>query len=170
MMWLADDILLARLLAEHQKHLILKERYMRVRTGFILATTATATFAVMAQAAPAAISGRWVTKEKDAVIEIAPCGAAMCGRIAKYLKTPPNGVDQKDINNPDKALRTRKILGISVLQNLKPVDKEWKGTIYDPRNGKSYRSVVFLAKNGTLTVKGCLGPICQSQIWTKSNQ
>jgi uncharacterized protein (DUF2147 family) len=143
---------------------------MRVRTRFALASMAAATLATMAYAAPASITGRWVTKEKDAVIEISPCGAAMCGRIAKYLKTPPNGADQKDVNNPDKSLRTRKILGISILQNLKGKEKDWHGTIYDPRNGKSYRSVVFLAKNGTLTVKGCLGPLCQSQTWTKSNQ
>jgi uncharacterized protein (DUF2147 family) len=143
---------------------------MRVRTGFALVTITAASLAVAAYAAPASISGRWVTVEKDAVVEISPCGAAMCGRIAKYLKTPPNGVDQKDVNNPDKSLRTRKIMGITILQNLKAKEKEWHGKIYDPRNGKSYRSVVFLTKNGTLTVKGCLGPICQSQTWTKSNQ
>jgi uncharacterized protein (DUF2147 family) len=129
-----------------------------------------AALATAAYAAPASINGRWMTKDKDAIIEISSCGAAVCGKIVKYLKTPPNGVDQKDVNNPDKSLRGRKILGINILQNLKAADKEWKGNIYDPRNGKTYRSVVFLTKNGTLTVKGCLGPICQSQTWTKSNQ
>jgi uncharacterized protein (DUF2147 family) len=118
----------------------------------------------------ASINGRWLTKERDSVIEIGPCGASVCGRIAKFLKAPPKGNDQRDVNNPDAKLRTRKIMGMAILLNLKPKGKEWHGTIYDPRNGKSYRSVVFLTKNGTLTVKGCYGPICQSQSWAKSNQ
>jgi uncharacterized protein (DUF2147 family) len=121
-------------------------------------------------ATAASITGRWVTKDRDAVVEITPCGANVCGRIAKFLVTPPKGVDQRDVNNSDPKLRSRKILGMMILQNLKEAGKEWKGTIYDPRSGKSYRSVVFLTKNGTLTVKGCFGPICQSQSWAKSNQ
>jgi uncharacterized protein (DUF2147 family) len=135
----------------------------------ILATTIVSAIigiAVAANAAAASIKGRWVTKEKDSVVEISACGAAMCGRVSKFLKTPPGGVDQKDTKNPDKNLRSRKILGIAVLHSLKADGDKWRGTIYDPRNGKSYRSVVYLQKNGNLHVQGCVGPICQSQIWT----
>jgi uncharacterized protein (DUF2147 family) len=135
----------------------------------IIATATVSTIigiAVAAHASAASIKGRWATKEKDSVVEISACGAAMCGRVVKFLKTPPGGVDQKDVKNPDKNLRTRKILGIAVLHSLKADGDKWRGTIYDPRNGKSYRSVVYLQKNGNLNVQGCLGPICQSQIWT----
>lgn len=138
----------------------------------ILATTTVSAIigiAVAANAAAASIKGRWVTKEKDSVVEISACGAAMCGRVSKFLKTPPGGVDQKDTNNPDKNLRSRKILGIAVLHSLKADGDKWRGTIYDPRNGKSYRSVVYLQKNGNLHVQGCVGPICQSQIWTPAS-
>jgi uncharacterized protein (DUF2147 family) len=139
-----------------------------MRIAIVTATTLTAIIgiAVAANAAAASIKGRWTTKEKDSVVEISACGTAMCGRVSKFLKTPPGGVDQKDTKNPNKDLRNRKILGIAVLHSLKADDKEWRGTIYDPRNGKSYRSVVYLQKNGNLNVKGCLGPICQSQVWT----
>jgi uncharacterized protein (DUF2147 family) len=144
-------------------------------TRTIIGTAAAgAVFILLASAAYAAtaasITGRWITKDRDAVVEITPCGANVCGRIAKFLVAPPKGVDQRDVNNSDPKLRTRKIMGMMILQNLKEAGKEWKGTIYDPRSGKSYRSVVFLTKNGTLTVKGCFGPICQSQSWAKSNQ
>jgi uncharacterized protein (DUF2147 family) len=138
----------------------------------ILATTIVSAIigiAVAANAAAASIKGRWVTKEKDSVVEISACGAAMCGRVSKFLKTPPGGVDQKDTKNPDKSLRSRKILGIAVLHSLKADGDKWRGTIYDPRNGKSYRSVVYLQKNGNLHVQGCVGPICQSQIWTPAS-
>jgi uncharacterized protein (DUF2147 family) len=132
----------------------------------VTAMTAMIGIAVAANAAAASIRGRWTTKEKDSVVEISACGTAMCGRVAKFLKTPPGGVDQKDTNNPNKDLRTRKILGIAVLHSLKADGEKWRGTIYDPRNGKSYRSVVYLQKNGNLHVQGCVGPICQSQVWT----
>jgi uncharacterized protein (DUF2147 family) len=121
-----------------------------------------------AYAAPASIKGNWVTKEKDAIISIAPCGAALCGTIAKYLKTPPKGNDQRDENNPDASKRSRKLLGSNVLINFVPAGDQYKGTIYDARNGKSYRSVVYKGTSGNLVVKGCLGPFCQSQTWTPS--
>ncbi len=120
--------------------------------------------------AAAAINGRWLTQDRDAIVEVGPCGTTICGRIAKFLVRPPQGNDQKDDNNPDPKMRSRKLLGMSVFYGMKAVGNEWKGTIYDPKSGKSYRSVVFLAKNGTLKVKGCVGPICQGQNWTKSNQ
>jgi uncharacterized protein (DUF2147 family) len=131
--------------------------------GFGIALAACA--ATAAIAAPAAITGNWITKDKDAIIKIAPCGAALCGTISKYLVTPPNGIDQRDDNNPDKSLRNRKLLGSAVLINFIADRDQWKGKIYDARNGKTYRSVVYKGKSGHLVVKGCIGPFCQSQTW-----
>ncbi len=122
-----------------------------------------------ALAAPVSISGNWLTKEKDAVIKIAPCGAAMCGTLSKYLVIPPKGADQRDDNNPDKNLRTRKLLGSNVLINFTADGNQWKGKIYDARNGKTYRSIVYKGKTGNLIVKGCIGPFCQSQTWTSAS-
>lgn len=120
-------------------------------------------------AAPVSISGNWLTKEKDAVIKIAPCGAAMCGTLSKYLVIPPKGADQRDDNNPDKSLRSRKLLGSNVLINFTADGDQWKGKIYDARNGKTYRSIVYKGKSGNLIVKGCIGPFCQSQTWTSAS-
>jgi uncharacterized protein (DUF2147 family) len=121
--------------------------------------------AVPALAAPASINGNWITKDKDAIVKIAPCGTALCGTITKYLVTPPNGIDQKDTKNPDKSKRDRKLLGSAVLINFVPDGNQFKGTIYDARNGKSYRSVVYKGESGNLVVKGCIGPFCQTQNW-----
>jgi uncharacterized protein (DUF2147 family) len=142
-----------------------EERKMRALIASAAGLTAIVTITVAVHAA-ASINGRWTTKDKDAVIEFGPCGATVCGKIAKYLKTPPNGVDQKDVNNPNKALRTRKLLGSAIIYGLKADGGKWRGTIYDPRNGKSYRSVVYKQANGNLSVEGCVGPICQKQVWT----
>lgn len=116
--------------------------------------------------AAAPVTGRWVTQSKDGVVEIYECGATICGKLAKFLVTPPNGLGQKDINNPDKALRNRTLLGMNILTGFKADGNEWKGKIYDPKSGKTYRSVVYKGKSGNLVVKGCIGPFCQAQTWT----
>lgn len=130
---------------------------------FGVLTIATAT---MAFAAPASITGNWVTKDKDAIVKIAPCGNQLCGTISKYLVTPPGGIGQKDIHNPDVKLRGRTLLGMAVLTGFTANGNQWKGQIYDPKTGKSYRSVVYKGTSGNLIVKGCIGPFCQSQSWS----
>ena len=44
-------------------------------------------------------------------------------------------------------------------------DDVWRGQIYDPKSGKTYRSVVRRNANGTLKVEGCVGPFCKTQTW-----
>ena len=112
------------------------------------------------------ITGRWVTQSKDGVVEVYPCGEHICGKLSKFLVNPPAGPGAKDINNPDKALRNRTILGMNVLTGFKAAGDEWKGQIYDPKSGKTYRSIVYKGKSGNLVVKGCIGPFCQAQTWT----
>lgn len=116
--------------------------------------------------AAAPITGRWVTQSKDGVVEVYPCGDKLCGKLAKFLVNPPAGPGAKDVNNPDKSLRGRTILGMNVLTGFKAVGDEWKGQIYDPKSGKTYRSIVYKGKSGNLVVKGCIGPFCQAQTWT----
>lgn len=114
------------------------------------------------------ITGRWITEEKDAVIQIGSCGASLCGKIAKFLVAPPQGVNQRDVNNSDPAKRSRKLLGMSVLTGFSEESDLWRGEIYDPKSGKSYRSVIRRKSANVLEVKGCVGPFCQTQIWRKA--
>jgi uncharacterized protein (DUF2147 family) len=133
----------------------------RLKTFAIVATIG---LAVPTQAA-APVTGRWVTQSKDGVVEIYECGASICGKIAKFLVMPPAGAGAKDLNNPNKTLRSRTILGMNILTGFKEAGNEWKGQIYDPKSGKTYRSVVYKGKSGNLVVKGCIGPFCQAQSW-----
>lgn len=116
--------------------------------------------------AAAPVTGQWITQSKDGVVEIYECGATICGKIAKFLVNPPAGPGAKDLNNPNKALRGRTILGMNILTGFKEAGNEWKGQIYDPKSGKTYRSIVYKGKSGNLVVKGCIGPFCQAQTWT----
>lgn len=114
------------------------------------------------------INGKWITEEGDAIVKIGKCGNSVCGRIHKYLVTPPNGVDQRDVHNPDKKLRSRKLLGAAILTGFKPDGEIWRGRIYDPKTGKSYRSEISLQSPSRLKVKGCIAFICQGQNWTRA--
>lgn len=118
--------------------------------------------------APSSIGGRWLTAEGKAVVEIAPCadrsGPALCGRIAQVLKPRPGG-PPTDINNPDPALRGRPMAGLVILTEFRPDDDRWRGRIYDPESGRTYRAE--LTRDGRLlSVKGCWGPFCRTQSWT----
>lgn len=118
-------------------------------------------------AAAEPISGSWVTATRDGVVRIAPCGKSLCGTLARFLVTPPGGADQRDVHNPDARLRNRKLLGLPILTGFAEDGAVWRGTIYDPKAGKSYRSIVRRLDGERLEVKGCIGPFCQTQVWRR---
>jgi len=120
--------------------------------------------ATPALAAPAPVTGRWLTVEGKALVEVAPCGPALCGRITRVLKPRPGG-PAVDVNNPDARLRTRPIQGITILTGFTADGDKWKGRIYDPESGRTYRSELR-REGATLKVKGCIGPFCRTQDWT----
>jgi len=119
-----------------------------------------------ASAAPAPIAGHWLTEGGKALVDIAPCGGQLCGRIVRIVKPTP-GRPQTDIENPDAAQRNRPLVGINILSGFTPASDRWKGRIYDPESGKTYRSELLAAGN-TLTVKGCIAFFCRSQSWTRA--
>ncbi len=114
--------------------------------------------------AASGIDGRWITQDGKAVVDIAPCGAARCGTIARMLKPPAPGV-LRDIHNPDERLRDRPILGLPILTGLSPSGEEWHGHVYDPEKGKSYKAIVRANKDGTLKVQGCISLFCRTLLW-----
>jgi len=135
-----------------------------VRLAF--AATAAVLLAGVAEAAPPAVAGRWLTADGSAVVEVAPCGRALCGRIARIVKATPGG-PTTDAKNPDRARRSRPILGLTILSGFTAADDRWDGQIYDPRSGRTYRSTLT-RDGGTLKVKGCFGPFCRTQVWSRA--
>ena len=130
---------------------------------------AVAMLAATPLAAAEPIAGSWVTATRDGVVRIAPCGKSLCGTLARFLVTPPGGADQRDIYNPDAKLRNRKLLGLPILTGFSEDGAVWRGTIYDPKAGKSYRSVLRRLDGDRLEVKGCIGPFCQTQVWRRGS-
>ncbi|HEX8485968.1 MAG TPA: DUF2147 domain-containing protein [Sphingomonas sp.] len=114
------------------------------------------------------ITGRWLTEGGKAIVAIAPCGGggqSLCGRVDRVLKAPP-GATGRDSNNPDPALRTRPMVGVPILSGFADAGADWRGRIYNPEDGKSYKAIVTRERDGSLKVKGCISFFCKTQVWT----
>lgn len=131
-----------------------------------IATAALALIAAPLSAA-APVTGQWIPAEKDSIVEIAPCGGSICGRVIRFTAPTPEG-PPVDRFNPNPALRKRPILGLAFLSGFTDGGANWKGSIYNPRDGKTYKSFLQLQKDGRLKVQGCVGPFCKSMYWTRA--
>lgn len=123
--------------------------------------------AASAVAAPgsAPIAGRWKTDDGKAIVEIARCGPALCGKIQRFVIPQPAG-GLRDAKNADKTKRTRKLLGAQLLWDLKPQDGVWKGQGYSPEDGQDFRAAVSI-EGGRLKVHGCMKYMCSNAYWTR---
>jgi len=62
-----------------------------------------------------------------------------------------------DVNNPDTKLRTRKLLGMSILNvpTYDPKTNSWEnGMVYDSRHGREWNASANIGKKGQLHVRG----------------
>lgn len=105
------------------------------------------------------IEGIWYNEEKTSKIKIYKAkNDKFYGKVV-WLKEPEkDGKERLDENNPDKSKRDNPIIGLVLLRSFeKDDDNEYDdGTIYDPRNGKTYSCVMTL--NGDkLEVRGYVG-------------
>lgn len=117
------------------------------------------------------VHGVWLTPDGGAKVKVAPCGGGVCGTVV-WLKAPldPKGKPLVDAANPDPKLRTRPIVGLTLIRDFKPATPgRWTGgKIYDPKTGKTYASKLSAAPDGTLKVEGCVSVVCQAQTWKRA--
>ena len=109
------------------------------------------------------VIGKWVTEGGDSQVEIYQSGDQLCGKII-WLK---KGDGQLDTHNPDKSMRSRKLMGMNILTGLKKKgDKYEGGKIYNPKNGKTYKCSIWLDGNN-LKVRGYVAMFYETQTWPK---
>lgn len=115
-----------------------------------------------AQAEPGPV-GRWLTEDRGGVIEIAPCGAALCGRIVGMTEpVRPDGKPQTDNTGRPKC-------GLTILRQAIETDPgEWSGRITNPDDGTVWNCVLSVDAERRLHLRGyVLVPLFgQTQIWT----
>ena len=140
-----------------------------MRSALMLAGAAIAIAApVHAQPVPTPIAGNWRTDDNSALISIAPCtpgGTALCGRIVRFLVPEPAG-GFRDGNNPNRALRSRSLIGVAVLTSLQWREGAWRGQGYSPQDGRNFTATVRPEGN-RLSVRGCVAVFCRTVVWTR---
>jgi uncharacterized protein (DUF2147 family) len=117
------------------------------------------------------ILGRWVTQDKDGLIEIYLTAK---GTVAGRIVGDRSGTERLDDKNPDPALRTRPLNGAVILQGFRYAGEgRWTdGTVYDPGSGKTYKCSLELKNANTLSVHGYIGlPVFGlSHLWTRKKE
>ena len=124
-------------------------------TTFFMATK------VQARNNPDAIVGKWLAlPKKNLMVEVFREGKEYKARVAWFNDRDDPSKPMKlrtDEKNPDPALRSRKLLGLEVLNNMKynSATNRWEsGNIYDAKSGRTWSSSAKLTKDGTLHVRG----------------
>ncbi len=62
-----------------------------------------------------------------------------------------------DAKNPVPQLRDRPVVGLQVLRNCEFKRGAWRGRIYDPGSGHTFKSHIKRAADGSLRVRGYVG-------------
>jgi len=104
------------------------------------------------------LEGTWKTEVDDgsyAHIEIAPCGAALCGVIARTF----NGSGEYDSPNLGKTL---------VIDMVPQGGGRYAGQVWRPSNDKIYIGKMDLDGN-KVALRGCVagGLLCSKQTWSR---
>jgi uncharacterized protein (DUF2147 family) len=116
------------------------------------------------------IVGLWYNAEKSAKIEIYKKGEKYFGKIVWLSEPLRDGKPKLDHKNENEKLRTRPVLGLHIFENFEFDEDEWDGgTIYDPKNGKTY-SCVITKEGEVLEVTGYIGLsfIGRTTQWTRA--
>lgn len=116
-----------------------------------------------------AIIGKWLNPSGEDQIFVYKKGDKYFGKLG-WIKTPDeNGKPKTDKNNPNDALKTRPVYNLELLKNFTFDGKTYvDGTIYDPKNGKTYSCKMTLAGN-VLKIRGYIGISLfgRTEEWTK---
>ncbi|MCC5928883.1 MAG: DUF2147 domain-containing protein [Cyclobacteriaceae bacterium] len=121
-----------------------------------------------AQSSSNAIVGEWINEKGDAKFKIYRKGDKYFGDI-----TWGTGGPTKDVKNPDPSKRNQELVGLTILKDFTYENKNtWSsGTIYDPKDGKTYSCKMTLKDDSQLEVRGYVGITLfgRSEIWKRIN-
>lgn len=129
-----------------------------------MAATAIVPLILALAAAPAPdhapIDGYWKNPIGSAIIAIAPCGRAWCGKVAW---ASPRG-------QREAAKSTANVVGTMVLTGVQRAGGRWTGSLFIPDDNVHVRAWLDLVGSTQLKLTGCAfaGLFCRSQLWTRS--
>jgi uncharacterized protein (DUF2147 family) len=110
---------------------------------------------------PTQIEGLWMNPIRSAIIAIAPCGDALCGKVV-WASARGKREAAKGASN---------VVGTTVLTGIRTRDGRWTGTLFIPDDDIHVAAQLQLAGNRQLKLTGCAfaGLFCRSQMWTRTD-
>jgi uncharacterized protein (DUF2147 family) len=104
------------------------------------------------------ICGKWESSEKTLIVQVYKADNKFAAKLIWYADTGGKPMNYwTDKRNPNPALRNRKLIGMSVLQDMvyRAATNSWEdGTIYESKYGREWSASAYIDKNGLLKVKG----------------
>jgi uncharacterized protein (DUF2147 family) len=98
----------------------------------------------------AGVYGFWES-EKGTVFSISEKDGLLQAEVVAMRKP------RLDKKNPDTQLRTRPVIGLQVLSDYEFKRGTWRGRIYDPGSGNSFKSYIKRGDDGDLRLRGYVG-------------
>ncbi len=106
------------------------------------------------------ILGDWISTDKSVAVKVFKIHDEYEAKIIWFneklgSKKPMH--ERYDTENPNPQLRSRKIIGMEILNGLhyNPKSDTWEnGKIYDASSGRTWDSAIDMMANGTLKVRG----------------
>ena len=120
------------------------------------------------------ILGTWLNEEATGKIQLYKENGKYFGKIVwlKETNDKETGKPRTDKENPDVKLKSAPLLGIVNMKNFSfDGQEEWSGgTIYDPKNGKTYKCNIKFETPNKLKVRGYIGfsMIGRNTFWTRT--
>jgi uncharacterized protein (DUF2147 family) len=138
-----------------------------------IVAVATWLFAMTTSVFAQPLAGTWLTQDGSSRVQFRSCAQNQCGYIV-WLREPVDpatGKARQDRLNSDDSLKGRPLLGLLMITDIAGTTAgAWEGTLYNPRDGNSYKGRLTDLGGGRLELKGCalLGLICKSEVWTRA--
>ena len=110
--------------------------------------------------AAAPIDGYWKNPIGSAIIQIAPCGDLLCGKVVWA-----SARGQREV-----AQHTSNVVGMTVLTGVRYARGHWSGSLYIPDDNIHVSAKLQLLPDRRMKLTGCglMGLICRTQIWTRT--
>jgi uncharacterized protein (DUF2147 family) len=120
--------------------------------------------------------GLWLTASGNLEVRITPCGAALCGKVARVIAN-------QSMSRPGEAMADGAQPaqeGMDILSDFLPSEREttpdgrsvvteWRGRIFNRENGKTYDALMSVGPTGELKLRGYVGvPLFgKTQAWQR---
>lgn len=105
----------------------------------------------------APIEGLWKNPIGSAIIEIAPCGGLLCGKVVWV-----SGRGKREVSKT-----TSSIVGTMVLTGLRSAGDHWTGKLFIPDDNIHVLAKLRLVGSHRIKLTGCAfaGLFCRTQVW-----